>query len=438
MYNGQPLPLEAMQEWLRETITSISPDANDSVLEIGVGTGMIALNLVDQVGSYVGTDISAEGLNFLGTLIRSRSLEHKMSVFEAAAHDLEKLAIRKVSLVVINSVAQYFPSAEYFTQVIKNIIDMMEDGGRIYIGDVRSYSLISFHDVERSIASMEPSASLEDLRENVARLAEVQTELLVDPSFFFALQHRFPSITHVEIKPKVMQARNELSRYRYTAILHVNRAVRLTKPSVWLDFSSHCRDIAGLETLLTQTQEHVIGIVGIPVMDVQKVGHIFSLLGSDDSPHTVLSPSQMLKDDPLSNYSITTALRDLAEVHGWYITFDYSFQGRPANAIRAIFARHHQCDTSPLIGDFPLLSTEGSSHNVVASPSSRDATAVLDSIKEHLRLYLPAIMVPAHLFTLEKLPMNQNGKLDRKLLSSASFFQSQDTSREPTKPIGPL
>lgn len=56
----------------------------------------------------------------------------------------------------------------------------------------------------------------------VANMECVELELLVDPVFFTALPSRLPGLVqHIGILSKKMKATNELSFYRYAAVVHV-------------------------------------------------------------------------------------------------------------------------------------------------------------------------------------------------------------------------
>ncbi|WP_433769677.1 non-ribosomal peptide synthetase [Pseudomonas putida] len=65
---------------------------------------------------------------------------------------------------------------------------------------------------------------------------------------------------------------------------------------------------------------------------------------------------------------------------------------------------------------------------LVASDSALNPSECLDRIKQRLRTELPEYMVPLHWLWLDKLPLNANGKLDRKALPALEIgqLQSQD------------
>ncbi|WP_408597965.1 non-ribosomal peptide synthetase [Pseudomonas sp. PLMAX] len=65
---------------------------------------------------------------------------------------------------------------------------------------------------------------------------------------------------------------------------------------------------------------------------------------------------------------------------------------------------------------------------LVAADSTLDPSERLERIKQRLRAELPEYMVPLHWLWLDKLPLNANGKLDRKALPALEIgqLQSQD------------
>ena len=65
---------------------------------------------------------------------------------------------------------------------------------------------------------------------------------------------------------------------------------------------------------------------------------------------------------------------------------------------------------------------------LVAADSAQDPSEHLERIKQRLRAELPEYMVPLHWLWLERMPLNANGKLDRKALPALEIgqLQSQD------------
>ncbi|KAF8583847.1 acetyl-CoA synthetase-like protein [Ramaria rubella] len=382
MFTGRAILTDEMVNWLQDSLRSIAPKTDDTVLEIGVGTRQIALNLIDHVKSYFRTDLSALALRYLGRQAKLRGLENKLKVAQAAAHEFGDVPDTRFSLAIINSVVQYFPSANYLTRVIDEILQHMISGGCIFFGDIRSYALICYHDLEHALATADKTMTPEDIQQSLKDYASSQAELLLSPRFFFGLKKCFSSIAHVKIKPKVMNMRNELSQYRYLVILHVSQPPTLTTPPVWLDFSMLNCTVQNLGSMLHLDEHQVVGITKIPSLDLQPVDRAVCLLDGDGKLEvTVPFLLVQLEEDANSGSSTPMILSQVAQEAGWCLTMDYSIQGRSA-----------------------------------------------DSLKEQLHQILPEFMVPNQIIVIEHLPMNHSGKLDHRLLSIKSFLNACEPS----------
>ncbi|KAL7771431.1 hypothetical protein CFE70_001374 [Pyrenophora teres f. teres 0-1] len=113
MYDGSDIDKAEMNEWLDDTIdTMLNGQRPGNVLEIGSGTGMILFNLGDGLQSYVGLDPSRKAVQFIAETAKSiPGLAGKIRMYKATAADVGRLEQPvAASLVVINSVVQYFPA----------------------------------------------------------------------------------------------------------------------------------------------------------------------------------------------------------------------------------------------------------------------------------------------------------------------------------------
>jgi predicted YcjX-like family ATPase len=123
--------------------------------------------------------------------------------------------------VVLNSVVQYFPSVDYLLQVLEGAINTVAPGGFIFIGDVRSLPLLSAFHAAVELHQADSAVSQKQLQQQLTLAISQETELVINPAFFHALKERFERIAHVQVELTRGTYHNELTQFRYNAILHI-------------------------------------------------------------------------------------------------------------------------------------------------------------------------------------------------------------------------
>jgi len=84
--------------------------------------------------------------------------------------------------VIINSVVQYFPSTDYLLQVLEQAVRVVERGGNIFIGDVRSLPLLRAYHTSVQLHKASPEMAIEELRQRIRKAQLAEEELVVDPA----------------------------------------------------------------------------------------------------------------------------------------------------------------------------------------------------------------------------------------------------------------
>ena len=196
------------------------------VLEIGCGSGMIAARVAPTCLLYHGTDFSAAGSSAPGGL---RALP-QVTLERRAAHDFNGLEPESFDVVILNSVVQYFPDAEYLANVLQSAVSLLGDGGAIFVGDVRRRRLHGALATRIELYRAQSDLRIGQLRDRIARRMAFEEELLIDEEFFSQLQRVIPRIGSVEVRLKRGQEFNELTQFRYDVILRLKppRPTRLT------------------------------------------------------------------------------------------------------------------------------------------------------------------------------------------------------------------
>ena len=184
----------------------------------------------------MGLDFSGEVLQRLEGFLQGREEFNKVDLRQGQAHQLDFMADDAVDLVIINSVAQYFPGVDYLLQVLREAVRVTKPGGHIFVGDVRSLPLLEayYASVERHRAGAEMPS--DELRRRIARAAQQDEELAVDPELFHALGRSWEKLGRVEVALKRGDYDNELSRFRYDVTLGIGPKEQVAEPERWVEW----------------------------------------------------------------------------------------------------------------------------------------------------------------------------------------------------------
>ncbi|KAK1912605.1 hypothetical protein P3342_004541 [Pyrenophora teres f. teres] len=446
MYDGSEVDKIEMNEWLDDTIATILNGRRPGhVLEIGSGTGMILFNLGDGLQAYMGLDPSRNAVNFVEKTARSMpALAGRVRMHKATAADVGQLE-RPIAanLVVMNSVVQYFPSQDYLFKVVQELV-VLEGVQNIFFGDIRSYALYQEFLATRALHIAGNKTTKAELRRMMADMERVERELLIDPAFFTALPSRLPGLVeHVEILPKKMKATNELSCYRYAAVVHVkqngrqqqDQKIRQVKDEEWIDFTKRGLDHKSL-------QQQLSALSSSSTLAVSNISYSKTIISRclveslDDVAAEKLGDQDWLssvheKAQRIPSFSATD-LVELAQEAGCRIEISWSRQKSQHGGLDAIF---HQCTSENgedrVLFRFPTDHAERPLHSLSNKPlQQQDLQRTQQQLREMLQDQLPAYMVPQTITVLDSMPLNQNGKVDRNML--AQLVQ------EPTARQGPV
>ncbi|KAK4613002.1 Nonribosomal peptide synthetase [Fulvia fulva] len=451
MLDEQPIPKTEMQEWLSDTIATITDMQEPGhVLEVGTGTGMILFNLRKGLRSYVGIEPSKRAAEFVEKAISSMpDLADRVKIHVGEASDLDGLTDIHPELVLLNSVVQYFPSQDYFTQTCTTLIHL-PGVQRIVFGDIRTFAL--YRDFLASIAvyKLGNEARKSDVRQYIADKVDREEELLVDPAFFYVLQDRFPSvIEHVEILPKMMPATNELSAFRYTAVLHTRcpeekaRQIHEISESAWIDFRALGMTKDTLSHFLgTSSHAPIIAVRNIPHSKTVRERYLVEALDSQD-PETNGEASWISTAADAARQCASMDALDLIEIGRracYHAEVSCARQFSQRGGLDVVFHRQQSsCEGARVLFKFPSdheISRRMTSSPLVLSQKSKIVSDVLTDLRNRL----PSYMVPDRLHLRDRLPLNANGKVDRKELTNQalSLQQEQRTKHGPKTPCNKL
>ncbi|MFF7334046.1 non-ribosomal peptide synthase/polyketide synthase [Streptomyces sp. NPDC008150] len=417
MYDGLPIPVEEMREWRAATVARIGELAPRRVLEIGVGSGLLLSALAPGCTEYWGTDLSEEAVRALAAQVADvPELADRVRLSARPAHDTTGLPKGRFDTVVVNSVAQYFPDADYLTEVLGAVAELLAPGGRVFVGDVRNARLLRCLRAAVETRRATDPQDKQALRGAVDRSVAWEGELLLDPDYFAGLD-----AFDADIGVKRGAHHNELTRYRYDVVLH-RRADRAAGRSPVPDPSgphtvtwSRIGDTAALETLLTRRPGEALRVTGVP--NSRLVDDLAALAALGDSSRGALPA---VAPDPEEFHAVAARSGRRATV-----TWDGSADDGSLDVLFGVPGAEE-----PPRGAYRPAGTVPVAN--VPAPF-RDINSLMRELRSHATELLPEYMVPSAVVPLDRLPVTPSGKLDTAALP-APDYGALSSGRPPRDP----
>ena len=459
-YTGLPIPEVEMREWVDETVADIEQRHPERILEIGCGTGLLLHRLAPATQEYAGIDFSKAALCKLAERVQAAGL-NQVRLLEGRADEVTGLAPASFELIILNSVIQYFPSADYLLRILDRAATWLVPGGAIFVGDVRSLPLQWMFRASVELHRAPPDLTVNQFLSRVQASMAREEELLVSPSFFWRLPEYNPRVTGVSVELKRGEYQNELTRFRYnvwlqTEALSDHRLSSTETPA--LDWSRDGLTFDALKTRLYESSPDLMIIRNIPNIRLQRENLIVKLARSL-SPQTtigelrqrlVVEESSGMAENPQriralarsSDYNAQVVWADDQEDGRFDVWLHRKIADTPRTPHGASAATANQSSIASEAKSWAGIAGNRPARDAVNSETVRSellacsneplqaeaAQRLIPQIRRFLRDRLPEHMVPSAFVFLKELPVTPNGKVDRRRLPEPLFMREAEDS----------
>jgi len=408
-YRGHEIPLPEMHEWLDNTVSTIKALQPKSVLEIGVGTGLLLYRYAADCDRVCGLDISANVIANLRQGMAAKGWSH-VTLEHGNSLDLSVFDGLKFDTIILNSVAQYFPGANYLAAVLEEMSRFLSDDGKILLGDLRNLDLKEAFATSVAVFNAQPDDTAEAVRHSATLNLYNEEELLISPSYFADLVQRDTAFTRFDVMVKQGLACNEMTRYRYDVVLYKG-----TKDAS-LQVSWHpWQGSEALRELLSNVDKYTIeGSHLVPAIhgfrNERIYNDVLAMKALQSGKETDLERIKSLIS--LECNSALFEIQHLAREMGYKLKATWS-QHSP-ELLDLIFI-----DSDANADQLPAIHAYGkySQSNQVSTPQLKNISRhLVAEVNRELEKRLPAYMLPNAYLLMESFPLSKNGKVDKKAL----------------------
>lgn len=413
--NKTDLALQS-SEWLQASVERIKQLNPKRIYEIGSGAGQLLFELAPEADYYVATDYAETAIENLNEKILSDSNKWKhVKAMACPADDFSFVSEDRFDLILMHSVAQYFPNAKYLIDVIKKSVAAIDDSGCIFIGDMQGKNTLEMCHAMDYLPNSPDESTLAKFKETVLNRVKIEDEFVADPQFFYNLQKLIPGISGIDIQLRRGQLLNETTKYHYDVWLYVGNSQREKAPDIKIDWQSSEVQLDKIKDLLATNSSAILEVKNILNSRTAPDYRLLQLISNENSG---LSVKEIKKE-------INNVSEGMDPDILWNVGFELNFR------------THIKWSTDGTDGMYDVTfiplklenvlpqnpyksSLESDIYSFARTPFSKNEILLPKDIvqkwKDELYRTLPAYMVPDEFVALKSFPLTPNAKIDRNAL----------------------
>jgi len=402
-YTGQALAETHMRNWRDQTVSRILALQPKRVLEIGCGAGLLLTKIAPHCELYSASDFSAAVVAQLTKRVaKDPELAHKVQVTHAEALHPGVWPQGSFDTIILNSVLQLFPSADYLMRVLENALKMLSPNGRLFIGDVQNFDLLEAYHAGVATYRHRDDTWAKAHETWSANLAQ-EDQLMVSPRFFWSLPQTFSSIKQVKVELKHSDDCNELTKFRYDVVLDTRASSIRADTAIDVISYSNLDSLEQAKQAFTKASSNTVLIEQVPNARVQDDLYALDCLLELQASHANVAQQMDSFPNTGINPQVCLSLAESIDAHcqiSWSTTKGY---------MDVWFSRNPNFNPPP-----PKITASGVTTNDPIK--MRRQRSLIDSVQKHLKSRLPQYMIPSHLVVLQDLPIKASGKVDHAAL----------------------
>ncbi len=214
-YNNEEFTSEELEEYTENSRKKLLPyiDSKTKILEVGIGSGMLAFKIAPLCAQYDGCDISKYVLEKLADM--SKDIESiNMNLYPYSADEINRID-EKYDIILMSSVTEYFSGYNYMRCVIERCINQLSSKGVILFADVFDLDMKQeYKNSVYSYAKEHPGCRYK---------RDFSKELFIPRKYWTEMAKLYPQIKNVIISDKIGNIKNEINTFRYDVMFEVEK-----------------------------------------------------------------------------------------------------------------------------------------------------------------------------------------------------------------------